>query len=248
MEAPRAKLLKARAELQQLPPLKKGSRQLPGLYMVRTVTLSRDETSLVYTKPGRSDPRAATHLRLAEMDAIIVQGEDVTVVMHFEPEPYVFRTPSAHDATAFGSALNICVQDAKRAEAEHSGSTNSSGSRVAVLRKQSEKVAVGVTFQYVKQDAGGAHYSPHSLPSMGAKQLKGTTLPPVLRQVAPKSLAASAGLRVGDLVAAINGVPITTNVQAAEMLRRAVGEVEVIVRPAEYVQLPSSSLAAASAA
>lgn len=93
-----------------------------------------------------------------------------------------------------------------------------SSERVARIFKTSHEVRVGISFQ---KDSAPMYVGE------GTVAHREGVLPPVVRAVHPTGLAAQAGLCVGDMVTWINGIEAVSNLDAAAMLRDAVGDVEI---------------------
>jgi membrane-associated protease RseP (regulator of RpoE activity) len=98
--------------------------------------------------------------------------------------------------------------------------------RTTRLKKVAADVRVGISFQ---KDSAPMHIGEDT------DAYRQGMLPPVVRAVHPSGLAAAAGLSVGDMVVSINGVETISNLNAASMLRKAVGDLEIRYIPRSHV-------------
>lgn len=90
--------------------LKKASRRGYGVYTTRLVSLSADESSLVYAKPGAGETEKT--LPFAQMEPPTVAGCIVTISMRNQAKAtsiYKFQAASEAEAKVWGHAVSVFV-------------------------------------------------------------------------------------------------------------------------------------------
>ena len=120
--------------------------------------------------------------------------------------------------------------------------------RTVVLKKDTASTRLGIIFhqntpEELIQDADTtprAHGGRKELNELPANQI----VLPVIKVIDPAGVASKVDLNVGDQVLTVNGEAAISNVSTVSMLRAAVGDVVLVVRPTSISHTPRGSLKA----
>ena len=155
------------------------------------------------------------------------------------PVTFIIRDPSTDEAEfkavqAAESRLELSVPSA----------ASGGGVRMVKVYKETQSIRLGITFHSTMPE-GLADILADSAPYAGSNS---QYVIPIIKKLDKMGIAGkvakdgNATLYEGDQVLSINGITVTSNLQAAQMLRDAVGEVILAVRKTMITQLPYEGL------
>mmetsp|Transcript_1453 Transcript_1453/g.3602 ORF Transcript_1453/g.3602 Transcript_1453/m.3602 type:complete len:209 (-) Transcript_1453:308-934(-) len=85
--------------------VRKGSRTIPGIYQPRDLRVDAHADAIVYSKPSATALGPERTLAFHDMSAVKQIRESISITMHGEAKPYVFRAVSEQSANVIYNAL-----------------------------------------------------------------------------------------------------------------------------------------------